>query len=224
MDTAGDRRPALLVIAKAPRPGAVKTRLVPPCTPAQAAALARAALADTLAAAAAVCGASRVVLALDGDPAGIVPDGIEVVPQADGTLDRRLAGAFEAVGGPALLIGMDTPQVGAGELDDALVTLCRPGVDAVLGPAPDGGFWAIGLRRPGPDAFVGIPMSTPRTGRLQHRRLVERGDRVELLAVRRDVDDFEDALAVAAEAPGSRFARRLAELDVAGRGTAGGAA
>jgi glycosyltransferase A (GT-A) superfamily protein (DUF2064 family) len=100
----------LLVIAKPPLPGRVKTRLVPPCTPRQAAALAEAALADTLQAALAVP-ARRRVLVLDGEPGPWLPPGFDIIPQCGGGLDERLAGAFAAAHGPALLIGMDTPQL-----------------------------------------------------------------------------------------------------------------
>src|SRR4029453_10639579 len=83
----------LIVIAKAPVPGRVKTRLCPPCTPAQAAALAEASLRDTLAAAAR-CGASRRVVALDGAPGSWLPDGFEVIPQRGSGLAERLSAAF----------------------------------------------------------------------------------------------------------------------------------
>jgi uncharacterized protein len=200
---------ALVVIAKAPRPGHSKTRLCPPCTPRQAAALARAALADTLEAARATR-AARHVLVLDGEPGDWLPPGFEVVPQRGRGLDERLAHAFADVGGPALLIGMDTPQVTPRDLADGLARLAEPDADAVLGPAPDGGYWAIGLREPDPRAFFGVPMSTARTCQAQRARLARLGLRVRELPALRDVDLIADAHAVAALAPGGRFARALA--------------
>ena len=97
-------RPAItvLVIAKQPVPGRVKTRLVPPCTHEQAAALAEAALTDTLHTVLTVP-ASHRVLVLDGEPGPWLPPGFDVVPQCGGLLDERLAAAFAAVRGPALL-------------------------------------------------------------------------------------------------------------------------
>jgi rSAM/selenodomain-associated transferase 1 len=201
--------PALVVIAKAPRAGHSKTRLCPPCTPRQAAALARAALADTLVAVRATP-ASRHVLVLDGDPGAWLPEGFEVLPQRGRGLDERLANAFEDVAGPALLIGMDTPQVTPRHLGDALERLSDPAIDAVLGPAPDGGYWAIGLREPDPDVFLGVPMSSARTCRAQRVRLSKLGLRVGELPALRDVDRIADAHAVAALAPTGRFARALA--------------
>jgi glycosyltransferase A (GT-A) superfamily protein (DUF2064 family) len=100
----------LAVIAKAPVAGRVKTRLCPPCTPVEAAALAEAAIADTLAAVRATHAARRVLI-LDGEPGAWVGDGIDVIPQRGAGLDERLAGAFEDIGEPTFLVGMDTPQV-----------------------------------------------------------------------------------------------------------------
>ncbi|WP_394437154.1 TIGR04282 family arsenosugar biosynthesis glycosyltransferase [Streptomyces sp. SGAir0957] len=201
----------LLVIAKEPRPGRVKTRLTPPFTPAQAAALAEAALTDTLRAVAAAP-ADRRVLVLDGRPGPWVPPGFDIVPQCAGGLDARLAAAFAGCRGPALLVGMDTPQVTPALLDVRFDTC-----DAWFGPALDGGFWALGLAAPDPGLLRGVPMSTPHTGELQRARLVAAGLRVRDLPALRDVDTAADAHAVAELAPASRFAARLAHCSPAVR-------
>ncbi|MGW4729488.1 TIGR04282 family arsenosugar biosynthesis glycosyltransferase, partial [Streptomyces shenzhenensis] len=172
----------LLVIAKEPRPGRVKTRLTPPFTPRQAAELAEAALADTLAAVA-DAPAARRVLVLDGSPGPWLPPGFDVVPQGAGGLDERLADAFAGCTGPALLIGMDTPQV-----TPALLSVEFTGCDAYFGPAEDGGFWALGLAVPAPELLRGVPMSTAETGAVQRARLVAAGLRVRDLPRLRDVD------------------------------------
>ena len=196
----------LLVIAKEPVPGRVKTRLVPPCTPRQAAALAEAALADTLHAVLAAP-ARRRVLVLDGEPGPWLPPGFDIVPQCGGSLDERLAAAFAAVPGPALLIGMDTPQ-----LTPALLAVDWEAADAWFGPAADGGFWGLGLRRPDGALVRGVPMSTADTGAVQQARLHAAGLRVAELPRLRDVDTAADAVAVARQAPQSRFAARAREL------------
>jgi glycosyltransferase A (GT-A) superfamily protein (DUF2064 family) len=210
----------LLVIAKQPVPGRVKTRLVPPCTYEQAAGLAEAALTDTLHTVL-MLPARRRVLVLDGRPGPWLPPGFEIVPQRDGPLDERLAEAFAAVRGPALLIGMDTPQ-----LTPELLTVDWKAADAYFGPAADGGFWALGLRVPAPALLRGVPMSTPSTGAVQRARLLAAGLRVADLPELRDVDTAADAMAVAREAPRSRFAARArqlaAVLSPAGAGTLGG--
>ncbi|MFD9678187.1 DUF2064 domain-containing protein, partial [Streptomyces sp. NPDC059981] len=122
-------------------------------------------------------------------------------------LDERLAAAFGACSGPALLIGMDTPQV-----TPALLTVDWDAYDAWFGPALDGGFWALGLRRPDPALLRGVPMSLPTTGAVQYERLRAAGLRTGRLPLLRDVDTAEDARAVAAEAPSGAFAARLAAL------------
>ena len=197
------------MLAKTPIAGRVKTRLCPPFEPAEAAELARGALVDTLAAVAAV--AATHVVALDGVPGPWLPAGFEVVAQPSGTLDRRLAGVFSGRRGPTVLVGMDTPQVTPALLCEALDRLGR-GAGAVLGPAADGGYWLVGLRRPDPRAFLGVPMSEPSTFAAQLERLAGLGLRTELVPELRDVDVADDAPAVASAAPDTEFARTLARL------------
>ena len=75
----------------------------------------------------------------------------------------RLTNAWADCGGPALQIGMDTPQIDPEVLDESLSALDASPGRSVLGPAQDGGWWAIGLLRPDPRVFRGVPMSTPTT-------------------------------------------------------------
>lgn len=198
----------LLVLAKEPVAGRVKTRLTPPCSPAEAAGIAEAALADTLSAAMASA-AERVIVALDGAPGAWCPPGVTIVDQGRGDLADRLSTAWRATRGPALQIGMDTPQLDARALDRAMARLEADGCDAVLGLAEDGGWWGLGLRRPQPDAFAGIPTSRSDTGARQRARLEGLGLRTTLLPVARDVDHWDDAVAVACAAPDGCFARAV---------------
>jgi rSAM/selenodomain-associated transferase 1 len=208
----------IVVLAKEPLPGKVKTRLAPVYGPHAAAALALAALQDTLDAAQA-SRAARVLLALDGRPGAWLPDGVVVVPQRDGPLGDRLAGAiadsYRTLPLPVLLIGMDTPQVTAELLDTALQRLTDSA--AVLGPANDGGYWCIGLQHPDSHAFDNVPMSQPHTGSAQLDQLAARGLHTTLLPPLRDVDLPSDVPIVAALAPGTRFAlvAGLADSNVA---------
>jgi uncharacterized protein len=207
----------LAVIAKAPIAGRVKTRLCPPCTPGQAAALAEAALRDTLAAMAGAtelvgCSVRRAIV-LDGAP-GMWADDEQVIAQRGTGLDERLAAAFEDLGdGPALIIGMDTPQLTAALLADALAALDHH--DAVLGPATDGGYWGIGLRCADARALVGVPMSVDHTLAAQRARLAGLGLDVADAATLIDVDTIEDAARVATQAPVTAFARAFAGLAIA---------
>ncbi|MFL6164207.1 MAG: DUF2064 domain-containing protein [Jatrophihabitantaceae bacterium] len=199
----------LLVIAKQPVPGRVKTRLIGACTPAEAAGLAAAALADTLHALRDFPSSDKVIL-LEGDPAGLVPPGWQVLEQGTGGLDRRLAAGFAAVpDGPAVLVGMDTPQ-----LSTELLCFDPGRYDACLGPAADGGYWTIGFRDPGRagECIPGVPMSTAATGAEQHRRLLASGMAVQSLAMLTDVDTESSASEVALAAPRTRFASQWREI------------
>jgi uncharacterized protein len=204
----------LIVIAKAPVPGRVKTRLTPPFTPEQAAALAEAALADTLDAVLAAPVARRV-LALAGTPGPWLPPGFTVIAQRGGGLDERLAAAFDDAFTdtccadtrlPMVLIGMDTPQVTPALLAGAARPLVSGAADATFGPATDGGYWLLGLRAPDPSLLLGVPMSRPDTGRAQLDRLASAGLRVSMLPGLTDVDHAEDAARIAEQIPASRFA------------------
>ena len=200
----------ILVMAKAPVAGQVKTRLCPPLSPDEAAEVAAAALADTLAAVDA-SRADRKVIALDGQPGPWLPEGFDVIPQAGRGLGPRLANAWEviapATGGWGIQIGMDTPQVTAPELDDLLAVLVspparRPRRAALLGPAFDGGWWVIGLTGTDPRrVFGGVEMSAPHTGEAQLRRLRALGLDVSVVQERRDIDTVVDLAAVAEAHP-----------------------
>lgn len=220
LTSVGERADILIVLAKRPEPGQVKTRLQTRFTPGEAAALAAAALADTATAVQASAAPHRL-LALAGDPTGLGA-GFVVCAQPDGTLNDRLtaafASAFDAGSGRtaapgarperALLVGMDTPQVTPERLD-----VDWAGADALLGLSEDGGFWAIGLRSDHPDGvFDGVPMSTARTGSAQLARLMELGLSVKLLSPLRDVDLPADARAVADRFPRLQFSRLHAAL------------
>jgi uncharacterized protein len=153
----------LLVIAKTPVPGRVKTRLCPPCTPDQAARIAAAALADTLDAVSATP-ADRRTLVVEGSHAA--PAGWDRVAQRGDGLGERLANAFSVASGPCLLVGMDTPQLTPSLLGSVSAPLLD-GADAVLAPACDGGWWALALRDPAhARVLTDVPMSTSDTGAL----------------------------------------------------------
>ncbi len=201
----------VLVLAKEPVAGRVKTRLCPPLTPQQAADVAEAALLDTLDTVRAV-DVERRVLVLDGQYAAA---GFDVQPQRGGPMDERLSAAFDdaaaaAPGLATLLIGMDTPQLRPVLLARAVAAL--QDVPAVLGLAPDGGWWTLGLQAPDGALLHGVPTSRDDTGALQLARLSTAGLDPHLLPELRDVDTMDDARAVAALAPDGRFATALRTL------------
>ncbi len=196
------------VIAKSPRPGYVKTRLCPPLTFQQAAGVAEAALRDTLGAVAGVPG--RHVVALDGEPGDwLLPD-FEVTSQGTGDLGDRLAFVFRTVGVPSVVIAMDTPQVTPELLVEAHTLLTTH--DVVLAPTSDGGYWLIGMSSLHADVFDGVVMSSPATYDMQLGRAHQLGLTIALLPMLRDVDDWDDALAVADEIPHRLFGAAVAAL------------
>ncbi len=209
--------PQLLVVAKAPVPGRVKTRLGASVGMTTAASLAAASLADTLVACAATHGPEWCFLALEGDldhatDADVLRGllaGWTVFPQRGDGLGERLVNAHLDVAdrapGAVVQVGMDTPQVAS----DLLVSVGDQlgSHDAVLGPAHDGGWWVLAARDPRSVAPVaGVPMSTPATGRETRRALEAAGLRVAAAPTLRDVDTVTDAEWVASLAPGTRFA------------------
>ncbi|SEQ47706.1 TIGR04282 family arsenosugar biosynthesis glycosyltransferase [Microlunatus flavus] len=220
-----------VVLAKAPVPGRVKTRLTSGYSAHEAAALAGAALLDTLdgvraagvrldaGGAAGETGTPGLVCALTGDlalaaaPAALA-DGLStfrVVAQRGEGLGERIAHAHLDAAGPAgatVQVGMDTPQADPAVLAAAAARVVAPdGPDAVIGPAADGGWWLLALRRAVDARLVAaVPMSTPQTGRLTRAALEAAGLLVETAPVLSDVDVPADVDRVAAACPGSRFA------------------
>lgn len=208
----------LLVVAKAPVPGRVKTRLCPPLSHEQAADLAAAALLDTLDNVFAAPGLHPVV-ACTGDfryarrrteLLGYLAR-VRVIRQRGTDFGTRLANAHHDVaalypGVPVLQIGMDTPQLCGEQLGYAAGLLHGAETDGVLGPAEDGGWWGLGLRDPHAAGVLReVPMSRADTGALTGEALRSNGIRVHELATMSDVDTFEDALRVARLTEG-RFA------------------
>ncbi len=205
----------VLVVAKAPVPGQAKTRLAASVGDQLAAEIAAASLLDTLDAVAAAPVAERVVALIGDLRAAASADDIvnrlesfTVITQRGNDFADRLANAHvDAASTPVLQIGMDTPQV-----TPELLTRCGRRLDeapAVLGPARDGGWWALGLRTPATAGCLRtVPMSQPDTGTLTLAVLRRHGLDVGILDELADVDVVEDIPTVRdACAPTSRFAK-----------------
>lgn len=209
-----------LVIAKAPVPGLAKTRLCPPLDPQGAAAVASAALLDTLDTV--LAWDARPVVALTGDLSRAMDSaelraalsGVTVLPQHGPDFATRLANAHGDAarlfpGEPVVQIGMDTPQVSTALLAECAAGLSR--ADVVIGPAVDGGWWSLGLRDPRHAlALTGVPMSTARTCACTVDAFRARGLTVRWSSRLSDVDTVADAARVAEQVfPASRFARAV---------------
>lgn len=199
-------------MAKECIPGRVKTRLHPPYTLAEAAEVAAASLADTIAAANG-WRADRRVLCFDGERPPEAAAGWDVVPQVEGSLDARIAAVLDACTGPTVLIGMDTPQVRVDHLPPSTWFDHPDHTDAWLGAAADGGYWALALAEPRGDLVRGVPMSRADTGRRQRARLVQAGLRVSDLPTLVDIDDATTLHQVSSTMRRGALPRTVAEID-----------
>lgn len=203
------------ILAKRPAAGKVKTRLVPPLAPEQAAALAQAMLDDAVARGLAPEAGSRarLVYAPPEDEAWFrarYGTGIELAPQRGAGLAERLSAFFEdALAEPglctAVAVGADAPDVPARRLAEAHLAL-EGGADLVLGPDGGGGYYLVGLRAPEPRLFLDVAMSTPTMCAETVALARARGLAVVLLAPGQDVDVAGDlerlSAALSARPPG----------------------
>jgi hypothetical protein len=191
---------ALLVLAKEPRPGAVKTRLCPPFTPVQAAELYACMLDDVLeasGAAAARLGLAPILLVAPPEArerlAERAPPGFRALAQRGPHLGARMQAAAEdaaALGhAPLVLRGSDSPALSDDALEQALAALAR--ADLALSPDPDGGYNLVALRRPAPGLFEHA-MSTSSVLDETLARARALGLRAELVAPGFDVDTAAD--------------------------------
>jgi rSAM/selenodomain-associated transferase 1 len=235
-----DRLSAFVLMAKAPRVGSVKTRLVPPLSPAEAAELSRCFIRDMAADIAAVAnshpGVGIVAFTPPEDAAafdGLLPPGFHLLPQRGSDLGERLLHATEdllAAGFAAVcLINADSPTLPRARLAEAAALLCQPGDRVALGEADDGGYYLIGLKRAHRHLFHRIDWSTSRVFRQSVDRAGEIGLDVARLARWYDVDDAATMRRLYEELAGelgsaryaapqtSRFLRELAARNLAVR-------
>lgn len=193
-------RRAIGVIAKAPQPGAVKTRLCPPLDLWQAALLHGAFLRDTLTSALTIRDASVTLFHPPvADPrmlADLTPDGMARVAESGSGLGHAMRDAFQHLfstgAHSAVLIGSDLPTLPAAHIDAAFTALERGSCDVVLGPAEDGGYYLIGLREPRPSLFERIDWSTDRVLEQTRDRARSAGLRVTHIGPWHDVDSPDD--------------------------------
>jgi rSAM/selenodomain-associated transferase 1 len=190
---------ALVVMTKAPRPGESKTRLVPPLTLEEAAALARALLIDQLDHLAKFRGAELFIAYTPIEAAPLVhalaPKPFSCFPQAGKDLGARMqevfrylfAAGFESV----VLIGSDLPPIAAQTFDAAYAALSA-GRDVVLGPTMDGGYYLVGMSRLVADIFAGIRWSRADVLDRTLEKIRGAGLSWELLQLCQDIDTPED--------------------------------
>ncbi len=186
-------------MTKAPRAGHVKTRLVPPLTPEEAADLNVCFLRDTAAAIQQACGSSAIGVAVY-TPIGfediyddILPTEFLLLPQRGDGFGERLgfaaADLFACGFTSVCLIDSDSPTVPSAAYAQAVALLSRPRDSVVLGPSDDGGYYLIGLRKHHPRMFDRIDWSTDRVFEQTRSRATELNLEVALLPNGYDVDD-----------------------------------
>jgi rSAM/selenodomain-associated transferase 1 len=235
MGIRGSARAAVAIMAKAPRPGEVKTRLCPPLTPGEAAALARAFVLDAIERLRGIAGADGVLAYAPAQEraafAALAPD-MALLPQPEGDLGQRMHGVLAdllARAPAALVMGTDTPTLPRAPVERAIRLLEDRAADVVLGPSEDGGYYLIGLRTPRPELFRGVAWSTPAVLAETRARARAVGLEVALLPPWFDVDTPADLARLEAEltataGPEPRHTRQLlARRGRAAAGPAGGA-
>ncbi len=197
-EPAAKGRCALAIMTKVPRAGRVKTRLTPPLTPEEAAALNICFLRDTAAAIAAAGEPAQGVgcytpVGEEEAYATIFPADFLLIPQSEGSFGERLITATRdlfAVGFASVcLIDSDSPTVPATAFTEAAAILSQPNETIVLGPSDDGGYYLIGMNQPHPEVFAGIDWSTERVLEQTQQRAIEAGLTVHLLPTGLDVDN-----------------------------------
>ena len=191
---------ALAVMSKAPRPGKVKTRLSPPLTPEEAAALNICFLRDTTANIAAVAAGGKAAGLVCYTPVGdevafdgLLPEGFALIAQrGDGFGERLHLAATDILAcgyGAVCLIDSDSPTLPQGALEAAVETLRQPGDRVVLGGSDDGGYYLIGLKQAHAAPFERITWSTATVHAETVERTREAGLELVELPVWYDVDD-----------------------------------
>jgi uncharacterized protein len=181
----------LVIFAKPPRPGRVKTRLAAEIGERAAADIASASLAD-LWAQLTEWGHGELVLSTPSPEAEHgLPRGARTVHQGAGGLGARIERTFQALLGSAnrvIALGADTPWIPPHVLDRARHTPAP----AVLGPAEDGGFYLLGLDACPTGLFDGLPWSSPRTAQATTARLTQAGMAPMVLEPWFDLDTLQD--------------------------------
>ncbi|GIV93974.1 MAG: hypothetical protein KatS3mg056_2683 [Chloroflexus sp.] len=209
--------PALVMMARRPEPGRVKTRLCPPLTPEQATTLYEAFLYDLTVLLRSVRGVQPIIAYAPETAAdyfaSLAPD-LTHRPQVGADLGERLANITNALlneGAPAVVvIGSDSPDLPVAFIEQAIAELAQ-GADLVLGPASDGGYYLVGLRRPAPTLFTGVTMSTPTVLRDTLAIAEQLRLQTSLLPLWYDIDTFTDLHRLIASSASLTHTRPLLE-------------
>ncbi|HET6420003.1 MAG TPA: TIGR04282 family arsenosugar biosynthesis glycosyltransferase [Geobacteraceae bacterium] len=201
---------ALIIFARQPAPGEVKTRLVPPLSPAQASLLYHFMLADIINGTESLEGVDRVLFYTGGEGArGYFLDrfpGLPLYPQEGDDLGSRMEEAFSRVFAEgyrfAAIIGTDSPDLPVSFIDDAFRLLAGGKTEVVFGPAEDGGYYLLAMKRVHHELFHGISWGGGSVLRESLEKAGAMGLEVSELMMWGDVDTFEDLAGLAERAGG----------------------
>jgi rSAM/selenodomain-associated transferase 1 len=189
---------AVVIIAKAPVPNEVKTRLIPPLLPEEASSLYNCFLLDKITQVESIREARHFVAYTPATSEAffksIMPPGFSLIHQVGADLGERLAhvskNLFEQGADKVILLDSDTPDLPTDHIREGLSRL--DGVDVVLGPCEDGGYYLIGMRSYMPELFRGIPWSTSEVAELTKKKAQAIGLKVSMLPCWYDVDTMID--------------------------------
>jgi len=191
-------RPVVIVMVKAPVPGTVKTRLVPPLTADSAAALAAAFVQDAVRNARLIADVLIAYSPADGNLLleSLLPDGLYWTAQRGDDLGKRMGAAMADAAGsgfsPLVVIGTDSPTLSPACIAEAIQTLQSGIADVVFGPTEDGGYYLVGARQPQPGLFGGVAWSTEAALTQTAANAARLNLRCHLLPAWHDVDTGED--------------------------------
>ena len=204
----------VIVFARTPVAGRVKTRLIGRLTAQQAAELHQAMITDTTDLVAALpLPAERRILFSEALPPMALPEGLEVGRQAEGDLGARLVAAMEGAfaGGAekAIVLGSDSPHLPPSRILEAVKALDT--ADLVLGPTDDGGYYLVGCRagRFSPAVFAGVEWGSARVFQQTCAAAAPAGLSVASLATWYDLDEWKDLMRFAREAAPAPRTRAL---------------
>ena len=192
----------LVVVAKEPVPGKVKTRFIPQLSPADAAGLYRCSLRDRITEISALNGVDRAIAYTPEDARDTFTelslDGFELFAQRGKGLGERLNNIFQdnlARGYQAVsIVDSDSPDLPKSIINESFGLLLSKQAEVVLGPCHDGGYYLVGLRKPYPELFRNIPWSTKNVLSTTLEKARKMGLNVRLLSRWNDLDTFEDIL------------------------------
>ena len=192
----------LVIVAKEPLPGKVKTRLFPKFSPAIAAELYRCFLYDRIQEVSTLNGVARAIAYTPEDAretfTTLALDGFELFAQRGKHLGERLHNIFleklsqryKAVS----IVDSDSPDLPKSLMQESFELLLSKQADIVFGPCYDGGYYLVGMRKPYPELFRNIPWSTENVLSVTLEKARKMGLNVKLLSTWNDLDTFEDLI------------------------------